>query len=169
MGGSWRSPPDRGNLTRLLLAHFGQSFVHQRRLQAQPGAAKSFDNRPRCPEDAAMAAENYDAQRADHRKTQTTCAATCRQIIQDDFRPRPLKSMRQNLGLTSSQVPEANPVGHRLILNLYDRRELFDPLGGAVAIGTRLDFVNYGIWNDEGFREGYQEIEALDPGEEDQR
>jgi len=77
--------------------------------------------------------------------------------------------MRQNLGLTSSQVPEANPVGHRLILNLYDRRELFDPLGGAVAIGTRLDFVNYGIWNDEGFREGYQEIEALDPGEEDQR
>lgn len=64
-----------------------------------------------------MTAEDDNAQSADHGKTQTACATTCRPIVQDDLRAWPLKSMGQDLGLSSTQIPEADRVRHQLIFN----------------------------------------------------
>ncbi len=162
----WCSRPRRA---RSLLAHFRQRFVHQCRFQAQPGLAKRLDDRSCCADDAAMAAENDNAQSAYHGKAQTACAATCRQIVQDDLRSWPFKSMGQDLGLPGPQVPEADPIGNRSIVNLKYRGEILDLVGRPVAIGPCLDLPDHGLWYDKELCEGSQEIETLDAGEENQR
>src|SRR6266545_8219089 len=110
-----------------------------------------------------MAAENYDAQRADHGKAQTVCTATCRQIVQDDLRPRPCKSMDQDLRLPGSQVPGADLIGNRLIVNSEHRGEILDPVGRVVVIGTSMDLADHSLWYDKGLRQRGQEVEAVGP------
>ena len=77
--------------------------------------------------------------------------------------------MGQDLGFTGSQVPKADPIGERSIGNLEYRGEVLDPVGGLVAMGTCLDLSDHGLRQDKELREGSQEVETVDAGQENQR
>lgn len=108
-------------------------------------------------------------QSADHGESQAASATTCRQVVQDDLRPWELKPVGQDLGFPGSQVPKANPIGNRPIGNLEDRGMILDPIGRLVAMGARVDLLGHGLRQDKLIRQGSQEIETVDAGEENQR
>jgi hypothetical protein len=77
--------------------------------------------------------------------------------------------MGQDLGLPGSQVPEADPIRNRSIVNLKNRGEILELVCRPITIGTCLDLSDYGFWHDKELSEGSQEIKALDAGEKNQR
>lgn len=77
--------------------------------------------------------------------------------------------MGQHLGLSGSQVPEADPIGNGSIFDLKNEGEGFDLVGSPVAIRTGLDLADYGFWYDKELRKGGQEVEPVDTCEENQR
>src|SRR5215213_3929708 len=102
------------------LSHLRQCSVHKCRLQTQPRVEQRLDDRACRTDQAATATENDDAKRADHRQAQTACTAARCQIVQDNLRSRPFEAMSQDLGLPGSQVPEADPIRNRQVIDPED-------------------------------------------------
>lgn len=98
-----------------------------------------------------MPAEDDDAERTDHGKAQGAGAAAGGQVVQNDLRPRPLKCVGQYLRLPCTQIPAANPIGNRLIVDPRQLAEVLHAVGDLVADGARLDLANHGRRYEERF------------------